>query len=946
MASSSSSSSGSRKYDVFLSFRGEDTRKNYVDHLYKSLSDQLIHTYKDDQTLPRGDSIGPSLLMAIEESQIAVVVFSENYADSSWCLDELAHIMKCRDERGLIVIPIFYKVDPSDVRKLKGQFGTGFAKPKRDKSIIKEELWKKVIVDACNISGWEPSHIANGHEAAGIKSIVDTISERLFSLDEDVDDDLVGMGTRLQSLKSLLDIESGGVHMVGIWGVGGIGKTTLAYSAYDKFSHQFQGHCFIDQIREESTKHDGLKKVQEKILSALLKTNVNVQSVEEGKKMIRRRLRRSNVLIVLDDVDKDDQIEALAGSHKWFGDGSRIIITTRDEHLLKRENVKISHASLLSHDEAFQLFNRHAVQEDKPPIEDYDTLSRRAVSYADGLPLALKVLGSFLRGKDKKEWESALEKMKNIPNPTIMDKLKISYDGLELYERELFLDIACFHRGDLVVYVKEMLEACGLYPDIGIKVLIEKALITISEYGRFEMHDLVQEMGHHIVRGQHPKNLEKHSRVWKKEEIVEMCSTDSTRENNEIEAIKFFCFDEKALLGFFKLVSNMKKLRLLIVRSPLFSKSLEDVEGPSFLSNDLQYISWENYSGSLFPADFQPTKLVVLELEHTLQKELWQGYKRLPQLKKLTIDDAKKLVSTPNFDGFPCLENLQLSRCDSLEEIHPSLGNCNSLVNVYVSQCKKLRSFPTIIYMKNLETLDIRNCEALVEFPEIHASMDSLKKLAIIWVGIEVLPASSIGHYCTNLISLDLRFSDTFKRVEGNFQALKHLEKLKIEFASWYQPKLEKLPNDLLSNCNLKRLNLSECKLEDGEIPCDVGELFNLTVLDLSHNNFSRLPFSLWKLTRLKALKLIFCEKLLEFPELPSSVDLFRGDICSSLQSMGEFYKNCKSLSQVTLSNSNNVTGVNGLLQCMLHVCPSLSLTSFFILVWHMAYLDSYYYFY
>ncbi|XP_071698052.1 TMV resistance protein N-like [Rutidosis leptorrhynchoides] len=525
------SSSGSRKYDVFLSFRGEDTRKNYVDHLYKALSDQLIHTYKDDQTHPRGDSIGPSLLMAIEESQIAVVVFSENYADSSWCLDELVHIMKCRDERGLIVIPIFYKVDPSDVRKLKGQFGTGFAKPKRDKSIIKEELWKKVIVDASNISGWEPSHIANGHEAAGIKSIVDTILEKLFSFDEDVDvdEDLVGMGTRLQYLESLLDINSSGVHMVGIWGVGGIGKTTLAYCAYEKFSHHFQAHCFIDQIREESTKHDGLKKVQEKILSALLKTNVNVQSVEEGKKMIRRRLRRSNILIVLDDVDQDDQIEALAGSYEWFGDGSRIIITTRDEHLLHRDKVKISHASLLSDDEAIQLFNRHAMQKDKPLIEDYDTLSQRVISYADGLPLALKVLGSLLRGKDKKVWESVLEKMKNIPNPTIMEKLKISYDGLEPNERELFLDIACFLRGDHVDGVKEIFEACEFYPDTGIQVLREKALITISEYGTFEMHDLVQEMGHYIVRGLHPKNPEKHSRVWKEEEIVEMCSGDSAR---------------------------------------------------------------------------------------------------------------------------------------------------------------------------------------------------------------------------------------------------------------------------------------------------------------------------------------------------------------------------------------------------------------------------------
>lgn len=97
MASSSSSSSRSFKYDVFLSFRGEDTRKTFVDHLYKALEDRLVRTYKDDITLPRGESVGPALLEAIQESHFAVMIFFKNYADSSCCLDELLHIMKCRE---------------------------------------------------------------------------------------------------------------------------------------------------------------------------------------------------------------------------------------------------------------------------------------------------------------------------------------------------------------------------------------------------------------------------------------------------------------------------------------------------------------------------------------------------------------------------------------------------------------------------------------------------------------------------------------------------------------------------------------------------------------------------------------------------------------------------------------------------------------------------------
>lgn len=122
------SSSGSWSYDVYLSFRGDDTRKNFVDHLYLALVQRLVDTYKDDKKLPRGESITPSFVNAIEESRISVIIFSKNYADSTWCLDELACIMKCRNETGKIVMPIFYDVEPFEVRKQEGEFGKGFAK--------------------------------------------------------------------------------------------------------------------------------------------------------------------------------------------------------------------------------------------------------------------------------------------------------------------------------------------------------------------------------------------------------------------------------------------------------------------------------------------------------------------------------------------------------------------------------------------------------------------------------------------------------------------------------------------------------------------------------------------------------------------------------------------------------------------------------------------------
>ncbi|KAJ0882285.1 putative TIR domain, P-loop containing nucleoside triphosphate hydrolase [Helianthus annuus] len=642
MASSSTyshsarASSRSCKYDVFLSFRGDDIRKTFVDHFYSALVDRQIHTYKDDITLPRGDSIGPSLSKAVEDSRIAVVIFSKNYGDSSWCLEELTYIMKCRNDRGLIVMPIFYDVDPMEVRKQLGDFGKAFAK-QEVQNITKAESWRKALVDASKIAGWEPKNIANGHESKVIREIADRILDRLFSFNSDVDEDLVGMTTRLQDLKSRLEIGSGGVRMVGIWGIGGSGKTTLAFSLYKEISRHFQGHCIVDNVRVESSKH-GLKTLQEKVLSSVLKTHRRVQSVDEGKNMIKGRLCESNVLVLLDDVNDLDQLEALAGSHNWFGNGSRIIITTRDEHLLRTHKVDVVYqVKLLSVDEAIRLFNKHAFKLIHP-AKGYETLSLSVVSYAAGLPLALKVLGSFLFDKDKNEWISTLDKLKDIPDLKVTNILKISYDGLETYQKELFLDIACFWRRRRTCDAMEILGACNFYPEIGIEVLRQKALITIVN-GTFDMHDLVQEMGHYIVRGEHPNNPEKHSRVWKDEEIINMCYEDTTmvKENDKIEAITYHgyspCHDHSSC--FCKIVSNLKKLRWLSVY--LNHHDYENAEGPAFLSNELRHIKWYGYPASSLPHNFQPTKLVVLVLKFSVQKEVWKGCKVIPLIKTIKV---------------------------------------------------------------------------------------------------------------------------------------------------------------------------------------------------------------------------------------------------------------------------------------------------------------------
>ncbi|XP_076953523.1 disease resistance protein Roq1-like [Bidens hawaiensis] len=761
-------------HDVFLSLIGEYDSKAFVDHLYSTFIQQGIHVYKPDKTPSPGDSIGMSFKNAIEESQIVIIIFTTNYAGSSRCLDELTYIMRCIDMRGLNVMPIFYDVSSSDVQKQSGAFGKEFDKQELE-NMAKVESWRKALNGVCKHSGWSLKHIANRNESRYIKDIVATVSHRLFFLNSKVRKDFIGIGPRLESLTSELAIGPDDVRMVVVGGIGGSGKTTIASCVYMEISRQFEGCCFVENVRDESSKY-GIKKLQQKLLSTILKKEVDVRSDEEGKHMIQSMLCHRKVLIVLDDVNDPRQLELLAGSHEWFGEGSRIIITSREGNVLLSKVDAIYDVSLLSNDEAIKLFRRHAYPEynlvdegkwrpSSSFVEAYDTLSQDVISFAYGLPLTLKVLGSFLYEKGKDEWEGTLAKLRDVSNPRIIDKLKISYDGLQPDEKELFLDIACFFKGAFVDSLRTLLNAFHFHPFKRVNVLVKRGLISITN-GMFDMHDLIEEMAHHIVREGHPTHPQKHSRVWQWIDVANICATDTKEEFNKIQALYAPNYDAPSNL--LKVVANMKHLQLLSVRQHV----KEVVEEPLFLSNELRWISWENYPASSFPTSFQPELLFSLILRNGLQRVLWKSFKHLPRLKVLDLHGSKNLDTTPDFGGLPNLERLVLSGCSSLKEIDRSTGYHERLVYLNLDSCEKLETFPPVLWMPKLETLILSKCSSLLKFPEIKRTMNGLKYLYMDYSGIDVLP-STVGRYCINLVFINLIGCDKLERIEGNFQLFK-----------------------------------------------------------------------------------------------------------------------------------------------------------------------------
>ncbi|KAK9910999.1 hypothetical protein M0R45_034929 [Rubus argutus] len=405
-----SSSTRSWTHDVFLSFRGhdsDDTLYNFTGHLHSYLVQKGINTFTADE-LPRGEEISQALVQAIEGSRISIIVFSENYASSKWCLDELVHILKCRRSKKQMVCPVFYKVDPSDIRHHRGSFGDALANHEHKFNCNMERVkkWRAALSEAANLSGWHFS----GYESHFIQEIVDVISAQLKELTYlNVAKHPVGLDPRVQEMLQILDVGGSDILMVGIWGTSGIGKTTIAKAVYNKIAHKFEGSCFLANVREESEIHGGLVKLQKILLSQIVGggEEFKVINVGEGITLLRERLRHKMILLVLDDVNKLYQLDKLAGATDWFGRGSRIIITTRDKHLLIAHQVSpIYKARELDPHEARELFSLNAFK-NKTNFDDGEELSvSTVVEYAEGIPLALEVLGSHLCCIPIHQWQA------------------------------------------------------------------------------------------------------------------------------------------------------------------------------------------------------------------------------------------------------------------------------------------------------------------------------------------------------------------------------------------------------------------------------------------------------------------------------------------------------------------------------------------------------------
>nr|DAD46104.1 TPA_asm: hypothetical protein HUJ06_004334 [Nelumbo nucifera] len=821
-------------YDVFLSFRGEDTRKSFTDHLYNALVQRGIHTFRDDEKLKRGEDIASELHKTIEESRISIIVFSRNYASSRWCMDELVKILECRKMMGQLVLPVFYDVHPSDVRKQTGSFAEAFAKHEEHFRAAgterKVQKWKEALVEAADVSGWDLQSVTNGHQSMLIQGIAEEVLTKLSKTLLDVAVYPIGIDSRARDMYTLLSIRPDDVRIVGIWGMGGIGKTTIAKAIYNQIFGRFEGGSFLANVAENFKQHNGIVQLQEQLLlDILMVKDLKIKNIASGSSVIKERLCYKKVLLVLDHVDQPDQLYALAREHNWFGAGSRIIITTRDVHLLNVLQVdEIYEAKELSYEESIKLFSWHAFGKDHP-TEDYMELSKRVVSYVGGLPLALEVLGSFLLDKrSKPEWISVLEKLKRIPHDQIQKKLRISFDALDDQMRDIFLDIACFFIGMDRDHVIRILDGCGFFSETGINDLIRKSLLKVGENNELRMHDQIRDMGREIIREKSPKEPGSRSRLWYHEDVHHVLTQHSGTE--AVEGLILSKIIDETLST--KAFEKMHNLRLLQLNHIHLKGSYE------YFPKNLRWLCWHGFPLRYIPTNIHLESLVILDMQYSKMEQVWKEIKvPLKNLKLLNLSHSKYLTQTPNFLVCPNLEILNLENCENLVKIHHSIGNLSKLALLNLKNCRNIRKLPSSIsQLTSLKDLILFGCPKLVTLPS-KSRLSSVRSWALL--GRKDHPHS-----------------------------------------------ITQLPISFSYLSSLERLDLSHCNLPESAIPSDLGNLSSLKVLHLSYNNFSNLPASMNRLSQLKEIFLENCRRLQSIPELPPSLQLLNANGCTSLETI------------------------------------------------------------
>ncbi|KAL3745538.1 hypothetical protein ACJRO7_014623 [Eucalyptus globulus] len=871
------------EYDVFLSFRGPDTRVNFTDVLYYALLDRGISVFIDKQGIDIGEEIGPEIFQAIDDSKICIPIFSGGYASSSWCLHELEHMMECRKIKELEVMHIFYDVEPSDVKLETKVYRDALTLHEQTRGVEIVQRWAEALKEVTGIKGWDTKNIGHGELA---HLIAQKVLLKLKVSCVDISDHLVGMDESVNEVVNLLNVESEDVRLIGLWGMGGIGKTTLAKVVYNKLSSNFDSCSFISDIREASQGSGMLDLLRQLISDVTGDTEVRLSSIDHGKNTIKRRFCRKRFLIFLDDVDHVSQLRALAEKKEWFGSGSRIVVTTRDKSVFTQFQDQFDccldyEVNELNTCVALQLFSKHAFRSNSPPNE-FLSLSEEVIANTRGLPLAIEVIGSFLCGKKSKlVWQDTLKKIKYCQQRdmqrNVHEKLMLSYKALDHPQQQIFLDIACFLSGEKESYATYMWDDCGFFPNEGIEVLLLMSLVKIRGKNRLWMHDQLKDLGRSIVQQENCKDPIKGSRVW----LNRLSGPDIVQQKKGTGTVAVYYNQYEVPLQDSILTSKdfieVPNIRFLRLFARTLSGDFWD------LFSELRWLIWRGCPKEMQATNFFPKNLVILNLELNISiDEQWGGWTHLKvatRLKVLNLSYCTKLKETPEFSAFLSLEELILRGCRMLTKLSNSIGMLKHLVELDVSDTSIVELPNSFVNLKSLKVLKINNCR-LQKLPNAIGMMEELVEIEGEGCGqLEVFPSDIVRVPSLQILKL------TETRVENIPKLPQSSVATRLKVLNLSNCRMLKETAGLSAFLSLEELILEGCEMLT-KLSDSIGMMKYLVELDVSYTSIVELPNSFVNLKSLKVLK-INNSRLQKLPDaigLMEELEEIKGEGCVQLE--------------------------------------------------------------
>ncbi|XP_057817737.2 disease resistance protein Roq1 isoform X1 [Cryptomeria japonica] len=840
-------------YDVFINHRGPDVKHTLAAALYKTLTGMGLRVFLDEEELEYGDFLPGEIEEAMRGALLHIAIFSKNYAQSSWCLAELSFMLKT----GTQIVPVFYHVKPDDVRYAKGVYAEAFSRhtEKGRYTLKKLQEWK----NALNNVSYNVGSIVHNENDEGIlmKKIVGSVSKVIKNLPFVVANHPIGLDKILIDFErtTLQATEShNNVQIVGIWGMGGSGKTTLAKQLYNNKYKYMDKSSFLLDVRDAASKNK-LHKKQKKLLEDLGLKGVSIDNIEEGKGIIASRLRAIRVLIILDDVDNVEQLNALVPNKDNVGWGSLIIVTSREFEVLRCWGIlSIYKMKALDRPHAKQLFCWHAFLQPSPN-HVFEDLVEKFLNVCHGLPLSLKVFGAQLYGISNKDyWEIQLQKISRILPKDIKERLKVSYDALDEEEKQIFLDIACFFIGEKVASAIAAWDGSGWNGQHSWEGLLNKCLVELNDASDDEsiemqnhllndelirMHDHLRDLGREIANQKSPY------RLWSPHQIINaghegqgiaIRGIRSTAIEYISEEFLRLSHDGKLIIKAsgvnYSLEPSSPGLKILHVRGNHYNQVIGD------LSRELVWLRWHNIDERNLQALSSLKNLRVLELYGYRLDELWETDSNAPvQLRELVIDV---------FTGFPksigCLRHLK--------KIVIRIGN------------RVVESLPEeICLLQSLEYLELSSagaarhgsCLRLSSLPSRFGDLRNLRHISLThcW-NLKSLPVSFKELTLLQYLSLDGCYSLTLE--SDILENMTKLEYLYIQ-GCW---KLEELPRHITNQASLTKLHLSMESLR--VLPVNIGQLSKLRMMEIENSKLlTSLPMSVGQLINLRKLRIRRC---------------------------------------------------------------------------------------